>query len=61
MSLRIMIHCIVTYTLHETSATPIADNDREILRDQVIVYVQGGQGKICWKDQNFCKAPLQTM
>ena len=56
-----MIHCIVTYTLHETSATPIADNDREILRDQVIVYVQGGQGKICWKDQNFCKAPLQTM
>ena len=27
----------------------------------VIIYVEAGEGKICWKDQNFCKAPLQTM
>ena len=30
----------------------------------VNIYVEGegrGEGNTCWKDQNFCKAPLQTM
>ena len=61
MSLRIMIHCIVTYTLPETSATPIADNDREILRDQSFFMYRVGREKYIGKIKISVRHPLQTM
>ena len=33
---------------------------KNILTDRSLFMQRGGMKKICWKDQNFCKAPLQT-
>ena len=29
------------------------------IQGPVIIYVEGGEGKICWKDPHFCKAPCR--
>ena len=59
MSLRIMIHCIVTYTLHKTSATPIVDDDREILRDQSLFMYRVGREKYVGKIKISVRHPCK--